>query len=307
MASLKLKFKIKILNDLSSLNILNLEDSSFTSTKSKTVKTNPKINVRKGEPNLHDYESLPGYEKESTLLNFEEKEDLLNFMKTINFSILSKIFSIINENKFYLRLKTKQGLEIVRKLFEQILNHKTKMMNNESEYINMEESLMLSDECELYIFLQEFLFLSELDAMDLYDLFKYNEFFAVTEQNFLMLILLLASYECGQLEDYIQSFAQEIFNCLSGNEKVVSLSRLKEVGRVLGFDENVLSKLCTEMNLELNSLIDQEIFKKFYTSLGRVYDEHFKSENYLQESGRNKKSQDKAKTTGCMNKACNIL
>jgi hypothetical protein len=307
MASLKLKFKIKILYDLSSLNITHLDDSSFTLTKSKNSKSFSKLYQRKGEPNLNDYEKLPGYEKESTLLNIEEKEDLLNFMKTINFSILSKIFALVNENKFYFKLKTKQGLEILKKIFEQILNYKTKMLYNDSDYGTMEESLMLSDECELYIFLQDYLFLTEFDAMDLYDLFKYNEFFAVTEQIFIMLILLLASYECGQLEDYIQTFSEEIFNCLSGNEKVVSLSRLKEVGRILGFEENVLSKLSTEMSLELNSLIDQEIFKKFYTSLGRVYDEHFKSENYLLESGRAKKTQDKAKTTGCMNKACNIL
>ena len=198
--------------------------------------------------------------------------------------------------------------EILKNIFGQILTSKSDILFKDSDYNNLEDSIMLSDECELYTFLQEILNLTELDAMDLYDLFKYNEFFAISEKSFIMLIFLLASYESGQLEDYIATFHEEMFLTLSGNEKYINLSRLKEVGRVLGFDENVLSKISNELHIELTSCIDQETFKSFYLNIGKIYDEQFKSENiYLQQGGGSKRSQDKAKTSGCMNKACNIL
>ena len=308
MVSLKLKFKIEILNQISSVNSIHLEDNSFSSFKSKSKFNTKNLNLRKGEPTLSDYETLPGFEKEiSALSTIEEKEEILQIVKSINFNTLAQIFAIINEKKIYTKLKSSYGLQVLKKTFEQILSNKNRILFNETEYFNSEDSLILSNDCELYIFLQEIFNLSELDAMELYDLFKYNEFFAISDKFFIMIILLLASYECGQLRDYMELFQEEIFIVVSGNEKYISLSKLKDIARLLGFDENSLSKLSEELKLEFNIYVDLETFKKFYTPLAKIYDEQFKSETYLQDVGKNKKNQDKAKTSGCMNKACNIL
>jgi len=184
---------------------------------------------------------------------------------------------------------------------------------NSNSYESTRDSIFINDECELFFYLNDILEISELDAMDIYDVFKFNEFFAITEKIFIILIFLLASFESGKLEDFFTIFPEEMFSCLSANERCISLSRLKEVGRILGFEETVMTKVTNDLNLEFNSLVDLNKFREFYINLAKLYDDNFKAQSNAMvhqgqgSAGKGKVNDPKIKTSGCMNKACNIL
>jgi hypothetical protein len=277
MTSLKLKYKIEILH-----NLIKSNPSDFAQYRSKTFhEERPKSNIKSfpHKPsfknlNSNNYESLPGYEKEFSKLTQDEKEETINLMKTINFQNLTLIFQTLNRNQFYKKIKSKIGLGFIKNSFMDIINLKTGGINLEGE--NSSENLLINDECEFFFSFKDVLNITELDSMDLFDLFKYNEYFAVTEQNFIVIIYMFAAYEDGEFTDFINIFYEDLFYFISGGKNMISVVRLKELAKILGLIE--FDKSTTKMNLELSSLIDVEKFKEFYLNLGRQHDNLIKSE-----------------------------
>lgn len=323
MTSLKLKFKIETLYKILKYSPIDEKSSShsskLTDCKQRNKPSSAKQSVRGSKILSNDYETLPGWEQEIEKLSLEDKDEVIDFMKSLDFSSLLSIFTILQNRQFYFKIKSKIGLDIIRTTFKELLKAKNEMNSLNSTYyssdiLNLQDSLFINNECELYYSLKEIINLSELDAMDLFDLFKFNEFFAITEQIFITLIYLLSACECGHLEDFFNIFSEDIFGFISGSEKFLSLTRLKEMGRILGFNEKVLFKAANDLSLELNSYVDSSKFKNFYTFLAKIHDEQFKSQMHFAQSSQHVASQSKGKqeskgktTTGCMSKACNIL
>jgi hypothetical protein len=320
MTSLKLKFKIQTLHKIlkhSTLEDSNLKNQSLLDSKNKGKPLSAKSSVRNSKVINTDYETLPGFESQINKLSLEEKDEILTLIKNIEFTSLISIFTLLNNHQFYSKLKSKIGLEILKNSFKEIIKNKsdlTMCIYDTHSQSTTRDSLFINDECELFFYLKDILDLSELDAMDIYDVFKFNEFFAITEKNFIILIFLLASYESGKLEDFFTIFPEEMFSCLSANERCINVSRLKEVGRILGFEETVMTKVTNDLNLEFNSLVDLNKFREFYINLAKLYDENFKAQSNAMvhqgqggSPGKGKVNDPKIKTSGCMNKACNIL
>jgi len=305
MTTLKLKFKIEILNRILKYSTNEESFSSkYSDYKSKNYKQNSaKPSGRSVKIANSDFETLPAFEQEISKLQLDEKDELTSIMKNIDFSILTNIFTILQNKLFYNKLKSKIALEIIRQIFKEIFKNKS-----ETECTIQQDQFLIYDECELFVSLKEILNIDDLDAMDLYDLFKFNEFSAVTEQHFIILIYLLASFECGNLEDFFQYFGDELFTFISGGENCINLSRLKDIGRILNIKENLLSKVSIDCNLDMNTLVDIEKFRFYHSILAKTFDNQFKVQPYLITNLKGKmNNQDKIKSNGCMNKSCNIL
>lgn len=309
MNSLKLKFKLEVLHKLNKYSISEDFNTSKTfdgALKSKNKPSSAKQSVRSSKIiSSTEFEGLPNFEKETSKMDLEEKDELTSYMKNMDYSSLCSIFSIIQNKLFYKKIKSKMGLEILKNYFKEILKMKTEI-NSNNYFINFQDNLVLSDECELYYYFKDILNITELEVIEIYELFKFNEFFSFTEKTFIILIYLLAANECGSLEDYFQTVSDDLFIVLSGSEKVINLNRMKDIGRILGFNERVMSKISTGIGLEINSAIDSNKFKEFYTILAKQYDEHNKIQSSVMQITTNKK-QTKVNNTGCMSKACNIL
>jgi hypothetical protein len=287
--SLKLRFKVELAAKLiRSSDDLNSTKDSRNKSKTSLYKTSDKNSVRNSKIQANDFESIPGYEAIIAKLSPEDRDELHALMKTYNTSTLNSIFNIFQSKKLYSRLKSKQGLELLRTAYKDAC----KRFQDNQQYI--------SDECELYLCLRDFIEMTELDCMDLFDLFKFNEFMAFTEQSFIILIYLLSSFECGYLTDFFNNFNDDLYNMIAGSETNINVSRLKEIGRLLGFNERMLAAHAKELNVEW--VVDKNQFKEYYCTLLRTTDEKVQY-NTLMSTKKNSMSQ---KGT-CMSKACNIL
>lgn len=310
MTNIKLKFKIEILYKI--IKQPNFDDlaqtSKFLDSKSKSKQSSAKQSVRNSKVIVNDYESLPGFDREINKLPIEEKDEILTLIKNLDFNTLFNIFSTINNKQFYNKLKTKIGLENVKNTFKEILRTKSEFNSFQEENLNLSEALFINDENELFIYLRSILNISELDAMDIFDIFKFNEFFALTEKSFILLIFLLSSYDCGKLEDFISIFNEDMFITLSGGENLINVSRLKEVGRILGFTEKQLMKTANDIGLDVIEVVDMQKFKEFYFRLSRIHDEQYRSgSNMKTQQSANSPNKGKTKGSGCISKQCNIL
>lgn len=173
--------------------------------------------------------------------------------------------------------------------------------------------IKLNDECEVFYYLSEFLKMDEFDSMEIYDLFKYNQTFSLNENILLILFYMIAAYENSCLEEFFNLFSEEIFEFISGEQKFISINRLKDTGRLLGFNEFQLSKNCREIQISSSSistnndpLIDLEKFKCFYINLGKKYD--MQALNFLTNTSiSNGKKKGSRISSDCFSKACNIL
>lgn len=306
MSSLKLKFKIEILAKI--LKTYTLEEFSYLSkaheSKSKlkphSAKNSEKHSVRSSKIINTDYENIPGFDQEMSKLQIEEKEEIQSLIKNYDFNTLTNIFTILISKKFYFKLRTKLGLDILKNIFYEILRNKSE------DNINLQDTIFINDECELFFCLKDFINITELDSMDLFDLFKFNDYFAFTEQSFILLIYLLSANECGNLEDYFNLFSEDIFTYISGGEKFVSINRVKDLGRILGFNERQLYKMANDLKIDIMTLLDYVKFKEFYSTSARTYDDQVKL--MVQNVAISQSSSGKKSTkVGCMSKACNIL
>ena len=127
--------------------------------------------------------------------------------------------------------------------------------------------------------------------MDLFDLFKYNQYFAITEQNFILIIYMFSALQDGEFTDFMHLFYEDLFNFISGGENFISISRLKQLSIILGLIE--FDKSIMKINLEFTRLIDIEKFKGLYLNLAFHYDNLMKSEkeysNVITENEKSKK------------------
>jgi hypothetical protein len=289
--TLKLKLKIDILGKMIKNDELPKEMSK---TLSKSSLKQDKSNTRNSRISSNEYDSLPGYEQLISQLSGDEKEEVIKHLKLYNYTTLNTIFSIIYTKKFYNKIKSKQGLEIIKNLYRENMKYL-----NDIPYVQ--------DDCELYFSLKDQFNISELQCMDLFDLFKFNEFLAFTEQCYILFVYLIAAMECGFLSDYFQTFSDELFLILSGGESIVSVNRIKEIGRLLDINERSLASYIKDMKID-NSIVEVSKFKEFYQNMCKIYDEHeFTTGSSVKDRSGDMSSKRMNKNPNCMNKACNIL
>jgi hypothetical protein len=287
--TLKLKFKIELANKLLKPNeeYGSMKDSRNKS-KTSLIKTSEKNSIRTSKIiSANDYDSLPGYEAFISKLPPDDRDELNACLKVYNINTLTSVFGILQSKKLYTRLKSKTGIELLRSHYRDSIK-------------KLQDSNYISDECELYLCLKDYLEMTDLDCMDLFDLFKFNEYFAFTEQCFMVLIYLLTSNECGYLTDFFQHFNDELFNIISGGENAINVSRLKDVGRLLGINERMLAAHAKDMGFEF--IVERSQFREFYTTLLKTSDEKVQYNTLM----ANKKQGVTPKGT-CYNKTCNIL
>ena len=125
-----------------------------------------KYSIRNSKTFINDIESIQGYDTILASLSPEEKEQLTSYIKSFDTTSLYHIFTLINSNHLYQKFKTKNGLEIIKNIYDEIL---TKNKPN-SKPINE-----INDECELYICLNDVLNFNDIDCAMIFNLFKYNE------------------------------------------------------------------------------------------------------------------------------------
>lgn len=271
MSLLKLKYKIELLAKLYKYPSLLLFVEDFTLGKNQDTKSKSKLNqskysMRNSKTFIGEYDALVGFDQFTAKMPIEEKEELCSFLKTIESNHLYQIYTSLSKRQLYDKLKTKTGLELIRSTFKEIV------MKYKKEDITSEPQIELSDECEFYICLRQTFSLTELDAMEIFSIFKYNEFFSFNDAHFTMLVYLYMAYECQYMEDYIKLFGDDLFKVISGGEKVITLARMKELGYLVNFSEKTLNNIINEMDLGIYSDIDIGKFKEFYIKLGKKYD-----------------------------------
>jgi hypothetical protein len=286
--SIKLKFKIELACKLLKANDELIKDPRNKSKTSLLRDTN-KSSIRNSKINLNnDYDSLPGYEAVIAKLSPEDREELNSYMKVFNTTTLTGIFNLLQSKKLYSRLKSKTGIELLKYHYNQAVK-------------KLKDSIYISDECELYLCLKDYIEMSDLDCMDIFDIFKFNEFFAFTEQCFIILVFFLSSYECGFLTDFFQYFYEDLFVMISGGENTINVSRLKDVGKLIGINERLLAAHAKDLNLEWT--VEKLQFKEYYCTLLKTTDEKIQYNTLMS----TKKQNLNTKGTCMNNKTCNIL
>ena len=268
---IKFSFKLEVLYQY--LKSINYEQHVLITTDNKKIyintsgKTSEKHSFRNSNSytkvgNSSEIENLPGYDNEMNKLNQEEKDEFFVKIKNYDTNYISTIFNIIHNKQFYQKLKNKQLLEILRKTFNEIV-----LKENINE---------ISCENEFFLCFKDVFNMTEYEALEIYDLFKFNENFIFSEECFICLIYLFASFECGQLEECFSIFSDEIFSLINGEEKIMSLNRLKDFGRVIGINERILHKLSVEFKFEINTIIDINKYKLYYIAVSKIHDDSLK-------------------------------
>jgi hypothetical protein len=207
-------------------------------------------------------ENLSVYDNEVNKLNQEDKEEYFTKLKNYESNLLTSMINIIQNRMFYNKLKNKVILELLRKYYNDII---------------LKENLPeISNENEFYLCFRDTFNISELEALEIYDLFKFNENFSFSEQSFVCLVFLFSASEYGQLEECFKLFGDEIFLLINGEENIMSLNRLKDFGRILGIKEKTLRKISVDLKLEISSIIDVDKFKLFYLQATSIHDDALK-------------------------------
>ncbi len=193
------------------------------------------------------------------------------------------------------------------------LNTQNKLIHSNRNFIEVK----LNDECEVFLYLNEFFLIDEYDAIEIYDLFKFNENFSINENTLFIIIYMISAFESRCLEDFFNIFSGEIFEMISCKQKTININRLKDTGRLLGFNEFQLMKICKEMQLinninsknssnnNENTLIDIEKFTNFYLLLGKNFD--LQTNNSITNTDYSETKKGNRSSTDCFSKACNIL
>lgn len=235
-------------------------NSAKTSTEKHSSFRNSNSHTKVGY--INDIESLIGLDSDVNKSSQEEKDEFNAKIKNYESNYVSNIFSILQNKLFFNKLKNKHFLEILRKYYNDII-----VKENFTE---------ISNENELYLCFKDVFNFTELEALEIFDLFKFNENFSFSEQCFVCLIYLFAASEYGQLEECFKLFNEEIFILINGEENIMSLNRLKDLGRLLGIREKTLRKISIDLKLEISSIIDIEKFKSFYLSVSSIHDHSIK-------------------------------
>lgn len=238
-------------------------------------------------------EALPGFDKFIIPLSKTEREDIVAFLKNYDILTLFQIFTILDNSQIYQKLKSKSGLDAIKTVYNEVLskfkneNKKNLLLSDNypmvhkpltnSNICNSNDisgnSLIpikeLNDECEFYFCFKDLLNINELNSCDIFNLFKYNYFFTFGITQFVLLVYYFLAIEYKELEDFINTFGDEIFRKISADEKTITLSRMKILGSIAGITEKKLNDCALELNYELNTDIDVKKFKDFYLLLGK--------------------------------------
>lgn len=235
-----------------------------------------------------DVESLASLDPEMNKLTQEEKDEFNIKIKNYENNYVSNIFNILQNRLFYNKLKNKHFLEILRKYYNDII-----VKENITE---------VSNECEFFMCFRDVFNFTELEALEIFDLFKFNENFSFSEQCFVCLIYLFAASEYGYLEECFKLFNEEIFLLINGEENIISLNRLKDLGRLLGIREKLLRKASLDLKLEISSIVDIEKFKTFYLTVSSIHDQLTKQNNPITNIASNTLKKNNKFTTNLLNK-----
>jgi hypothetical protein len=278
---LKLSFKLEVLYTY--LRSINQEQSLLNNTENKKSlgflgKSNEKHSFRNSNSHTKvgyssGIEILNGFDNELMKLSQEEKDEFYINIKNYESSYLTSICNIIQNRQFFPKMKNKAFLDILRKFY--------------NDALSKENLFEITNENEFFMCFIDVFSFSELESLEVFDLFKFNENFCFSEQCFVIIVYLLVACEYGNLEECFKLFFEEIFQLINGEEKIMSLNRLKDLGRILGIKEKVLRKVSFDMKLEISSIVDIEKFKLFYSSAASLHDDSLKIAQPLNISGSN--------------------
>ena len=280
-------------NSMSNSHYLPNKNIIINSSKNK----HSKYTMRNSKFFTGDIDNLPGYTILTSDISLEEKEELLKYIKNSdNPNILFQSFHLISSKKYFNKIKCKNGTSIIISIFKELVkkykegNFLEKKIDNKWSNINMPNNsknvitenlnerkrdndinLEIENEIELYMVLKNVMELSDINAFEIYNIFKYNESFTFTEKHFMYLFYLFASFECNCLNDFITLFGDEIFEELSSNEKYITVSRMRIFGEILNIPTKDMNDILQEMKLDLFTPINQEKFMNFYLNLSKKY------------------------------------
>ena len=242
-----------------------------------------------------DIDNLPGYIKLTADMSLEEKEELLKYIKSCdNGNILFQSFHLINSKKYFSKIKSKNATNIILNMFKDLvkkyregyfLENKIEKGNNNinnnnknviTENLNErnrenELNLEIDNEIELYVILKNVMELTDIDAFEIFNIFKYNESFNFTEKHFMYLFYLFSAFECDCLNDFITLFGDEIFEELSSNEKYINVSRMRVFGEILNIPTKDINEILQKLKIDIFTPINQEKFMSFYINLSKNY------------------------------------
>ena len=265
----------------------SLSNSNYGSGKINSSKNkHSKYTVRNSKFFTGDIDTLPGYEILTSEMSKEEKEELVRYIKsTDNSNNLFQSFHLVFTKKYYSKIKCKNGMNIITNIFKDLVKkYKTDNSNISNknlsenknpidENINQEfhknSNEEISNEIELYIILKDVMELTDIDACEIFNTFKYNETFSFTEKHFTYLFYLFSSYECNSLNDFITLFGDEMFELLSANEKNINVSRMRSLGELLNISIKEMNNTLKELSFNLYTPINQEKFMQYYFNLSK--------------------------------------
>jgi hypothetical protein len=205
-----------------------------------------------------DVESLPNFEKLTKKIKLYEKENLINFLKTIDSPSLINTFNLINKKNYYLKLKSKIGLESIKNSFYSHI----KIFD-----ISKEEII---DENEMFFILKNILNVNEILTSEIFNLFKFNEFYSFNVKHFVLLIFLLIAFECDFLNDYFLNFSDEIFKEISNGQNFITVAKMKKLAEIIGISEKIINNCLDEFGYGIFNDINEKNFKEFYLKLAKT-------------------------------------
>ena len=295
-------------NSISNSHYIPSKNIAINSSKNK----HSKYTMRNSKFFTGDIDNLPGYSILTADISLEEKEELLKYIKNCdNSNILFQSFHLIFSKKYFNKIKCKNGTNIIINIFKDLvkkykegnfLENKNKwnnlnIPNNNKNVIteNLKEksvekeiNLFIENEIELYMVLKNVMELNDMDALEIFNIFKYNESFIFTEKHFMYLFYLFSSFECNSLNDFITLFGDEIFEELSANEKYITVSRMRSFAEILNVPIKDMNDILQEMKIDLFTPINQEKFMKFYLNLSKKYsNQKNEGNNLIGNSGNN--------------------
>ena len=219
-----------------------------------------------------EIETFPGYDAIFSQIPIEEKEPILSHLKTLEQSAVSYIFTVLSSKSLYSKLKCKSGFELIKTYYNDLLaknKPENKVIINSSSTSTSVALNEINDECELYICLRDVFNMNDIDSCEIFNLFKYNEFYSFNITHFVMLVYLFLAFECNEIEDYIAFFGESLFKDISSSETFITVARMKAIGNVVGISEKDMNDVISGLNYAMNSEIDYMKFREFYTKLGK--------------------------------------
>ena len=216
-----------------------------------------KYSMRNSKIYTGDVESFPFFEKLTKKLKNSEKENLINFLKTIDSPSLINTFNLINKKNYYVKLKSKQGLESIKNSYYSHL----KIFDAKEE---------IEDENEMFIILKNILNINEILSSEIFNLFKFNEFHTFNVKHFVLLIFLLIAIECDSLIDFFLNFSEEIFKEISNGQNFITVAKMKKIASIIGISEKIINNCLDEFGFMLFNDINEKNFKEFYLKLAKT-------------------------------------